>query len=348
MKLAASQHEPNGGPLAVNDIVQQTPNMVAVVDCGYGSVKATSNQYSGTIVFPAGASPADQALGDLDAEPPTTPLFIDGKPWRAGFETAGVPAYDRPIHQNYATTDHYRALLMEALHRIDQTKIDLLVLGLPTDLYLHDQGQIEHLKAFKGEHVVYGRSITVEDVVVCNQPLGSATAFARRRGRIGVIDIGYRTTDTTVLVDGRVDPSGHSTCPTAARDICEAVARSFQEQTNIEISADMVDQQFRTDLMTIERRLISYDLRPHLDNVAPDLAKIIWSSIQTTLRLSLGLVDQFLLTGGGAHLLRKPLEKLAGDVPVTMPPNPATANIEGYLQLGQSLLRKRAEDRRHG
>lgn len=304
MKLAARQHEPNGGLLTMNDIVEQTMNVVAVVDCGYGSVKATSNLHTGTIVFPAGASPANQALGDLAAETPTTPLLIHGKPWRAGFETAGLPAYDRPIHQNYATTDHYRALLMEALHRIDQSKISLLVLGLPTDLYLKDQEQIQHLKAFKGEHVVYGRTITIEDVVVCNQPLGSATAFARRCGRIGIIDIGYRTTDTTVLVDGRVDPSGYSTCPTAARDICEAVAKSFQEQTNIEISADMVDQQFRAGLMTIERRLVSHDLGPHLDKVAPELAKTIWSSIQTTLRLSLGLVDQWLLTGGGAHLLR--------------------------------------------
>lgn len=113
------------------------------------------------------------------------------------------------------------------------------------------------------------------------------------------------------------------------------------------MSADMVDQQFRAGLMTIERRLVSHDLGPHLDKVAPELVKSIWSSIQTTLRLSLGLVDQWLLTGGGAHLLRMSLEKLAGDVPVAMPPNPAIANVEGYLQLGQSLLRKRAGNDKH-
>jgi hypothetical protein len=35
------------------------------------------------------------------------------------------------------------------------------------------------------------------------------------------------------------------------------------------------------------------------------------------------------------------------DVPVAMPPNPAIANVEGYLQLGQSLLRKRAGNDKH-
>jgi len=342
MRLSARENEPKCHLPTINDIAKAVKKAVAVVDCGYGSVKATSSLSKDIIVFPSGAAPADQALGDLAPETATSPLLIDGKPWRAGFETASVPAYDRPIHQRYATTDHYRALLMEALHRIDLSKISLLVLGLPTELYLKDQGQIQHLKAFKGVHVVHGRTITIDDVVVCNQPLGSATSVARRRGRIGVIDIGYRTTDTTVLVDGRVDPSGHSTCPTAARDICEAVARSFFEETKIEISADMVDQQFRAGLMTIERRLVTHDLEPHLDKVSPDLATTIWSSIQTTLRLSHNLIDQWLMTGGGAHLLQKPLMKLAGDVPVAMPHNPATANVEGYLQLGERLLQKRA------
>jgi len=41
-------------------------------------------------------------------------------------------------------------------------------------------------------------------------------------------------------------------------------------------------------------------------------------------------------------------DAVAGEVPVAMPPNPATANIEGYLQLGRSLLKKRAGSRHDG
>ena len=95
--------------------IRAVDDVVAAVDCGYGSVKATVNTRNSILAFPSGACPADQALGDLDVAEALAPIMIDQRPWVAGFETASLPAYQRPIHRTYATTDHYRALLMEAL-----------------------------------------------------------------------------------------------------------------------------------------------------------------------------------------------------------------------------------------
>ena len=326
--------------LANLDVVE---DVVAAVDCGYGSVKATVNTRNGIIAFPSGACPADQALGDLDAGQASEPIMIDDEAWVAGFESASLPAYQRPIHRTFATTDHYQALLMEAVYRLGERHIALLVLGLPTDLYLNDRAQLDHLKGFAGRHQIHGRTVVIHDVVVCNQPMGSTTAFARRRGRIAVIDVGYRTTDTTLLVNGGIDPSGYSTCQTASRDVCDAVARHFEASTGISVSADMIDQAFRLGAMTIERRLKTYDLREHLDAVAPQLTETIWAAVQTTLRQSVTLLDQILLTGGGAYLLRKYLEPLVSPVPVTVPNEPAKANVEGYLQLGAALVQQRKQ-----
>ncbi len=323
--------------------VRAVDDVVAAVDCGYGSVKATVNTRNGILAFPSGACPADQALDDFEAGEFSEPIMIDDKPWVAGFESANLPAYQRPIHRTYATTDHYRALLMEALYRLGERYVALLVLGLPTDLYMNDKEQLQHLKGFVGHHQIHGRDVVVQDVVVCNQPMGSTAAFARRRGRVAVIDIGYRTTDTTLMVNGRIDPSGYSTCQTASRDVCDAVAREFGASTGIDVSADMVDQAFRAGGMTIERRLKIYDLREHLDAVAPALAETIWASVQTTLRQSVTLLDQILLTGGGAHLLRSYFEALVSPVPVTVPSDPAKANVEGYLQLGAALIQQRRQ-----
>ena len=267
--------------------------------------------------------------------------MINGVPWVAGFETADLAAYDRPIHRRYAMTDHYRALISEALHRVDEQKIRLLVLGVPTDIYFGDQEQIAHLKRiFTSEHDIHGRTISIEEVVVCNQPMGTATACASRRGRVAVVDIGYRTTDTTMLVNGRVDPSGHATSLTASRDVCEEIARLFERETGISVSADLIDRQFRNGMMSVERRMREHDLSAYLETASAKVTPTIWSSIQTTFTRSLRLVDQFLLTGGGAHLLRQQLETLVDGAPVVAAPDPVKANVEGYLQLGIAYLKR--------
>ena len=338
--------ERSGGPIPLSFRDRHGGNgdesVVVAIDCGYGSVKTGSSQNGKIIAFPAGACPVEQGIGDLAAEKVSTaPLLVNGTPWVAGFESAKLPGYERPIHRSYATTDHYRALLLEALHRVGEGNIALLVLGLPTDLHLNADDQVSYLKGFAGQHDVRGRSVTIGEVVVCNQPLGSTVAFARRRGRIAVIDIGYRTTDTTLLIDGGVDPSGHATCQTACRELCDMVAASFSGKTGVDVSADMIDQQLRAGLMTIERRLKIHDLEPYLVEAAPGIAQIIWSSVQTTLRRSLALVDQVLLTGGGACLFRSAITELAAPIPITVPPDPATANVEGFLQLGISRTMKR-------
>ena len=323
--------------------MELTRDVVVVVDGGYGTVKAGSNRRSTFISFPSGAAPADQALEGLTIEQSSGTMMINGVPWVAGFETADLAAYDRPIHRRYAMTDHYRALIFEALHRVDEEKIRLLVLGVPTDIYLGDQDQIDHLKTFAGEYDIYGRTISIGEVVVCNQPMGTATACASRRGRVAVVDIGYRTTDTTMLVNGRVDPSGHATCLIASRDVCEEVARLFERETGIPVSADLIDRQFRNGMISVERRMREYDLSADLEAAGAKVGATIWSAIQTTFTRSLSLVDQFLLTGGGAHLLRKQFETLIDGAPVIAAPDPVKANVEGYLQLGIAYLKRKCE-----
>lgn len=318
-----------------------TSDVIVAIDGGFGAVKAGSNRQTAFVSFPSGAAPESQALGELNTEDARNSLVINGVPWVAGFEAADLPSYDRPIHRRYATTDHYRALIFEALHRVGEKNIRLLILGLPTELYLNDKMQIEHLKTFAGDHKIHGNDISIKEVVVCNQPLGTATACASIHGRIAVIDIGYRTTDTTMLVRRKVDPSGHATSEIASRTVCEKIAKLFKTATGLDVSADQIDDRFRAGQMTIQRRMQEYDLRPYLESAAPEVAATIWSSLQTTFSRSLSVVDQFLLTGGGAHLLRKSLEDLVDGVPIVTPADPVKANVEGYLQLGMAYLRKK-------
>ena len=122
------------------------------------------------------------------------------------------------LHDEYTDTPEYMALLRGALHLMKQSRIDLLVVGLPVALLHLKKAALE--KAMTGTHDVGGgKTVTVVKALAVAQPQGALAHYAsvhKKMATIGneqslIIDPGSRTFDWLVARGMRqVQKQSHS------------------------------------------------------------------------------------------------------------------------------------------
>ncbi|MFV8836207.1 hypothetical protein ACNSTU_14680 [Aquisalimonas sp. APHAB1-3] len=321
------------------------------LDMGYGFIKANDGRdgvrFPSVVGHAGGGGPMSLGFQKPD---PTSDLRITvgGKSFFLGDLAI---RHSRIAHRGLSATraegDDLRILFLGALSMFCRESMNdfQVVTGLPPGrMHLAD----DLVSQLRGDHTVtrhVGRnrqdlSIRLDQVEVVPQPLGtfwSEVLDSRGqlrgdsnllRGRVGIIDVGFRTTDFATIVEGEYAPAWSRTVPLGISTGYDTLAASLATQYGLEREPYTLDQAVIDGEVNVSgRRVDITDLR---DQILGEVATKLMVELQSLWQLT--EYDAVLLTGGGAHVLERYLRP---QVPQSvMVSDPVTANARGYMAWG--------------
>ncbi|MDF2627383.1 MAG: hypothetical protein K0R39_1214 [Symbiobacteriaceae bacterium] len=324
------------------------------IDIGYGFVKITDGQEG--YVFPSvvgeGTTDATPRMG-LQAPSRTDDLrvAVDGRVYNVGnlaIRHSRLAA--RGLSATRVEGNTFKVLFLAALSLFCNQPLNsfAVVTGLPPGrMHLAD----ELTRQIRGEHRILRMTaqgpeeciIRVDRVTVVPQPLGtywSQVLDTRGKvredsrllqGGVGIIDIGFRTSDLVSVVDGEYVHEQSRTIPVGLVTAYEEIAAALQASYGIERETYALDEAvIRGEIHIAGRRYDIADLRDRaLEQVATKLLVEIQSSWQVS------AFDVILLSGGGSHFLARYLQPHLAQAVV--PADPSTANGRGFLAWASRL-----------
>jgi plasmid segregation protein ParM len=254
--------------------------------------------------------------------------------------------------QNRYNNDTYQALskfaLAEALPDGDMFDNVLVVTGVPS-IEVGSEKERQLRDVFEGVHIVRvnGRDkiIKVTRVVVISQPLGAVLSrYLDDEGyvaddkyesdSVAIIDIGTGTTDLDhIKALRRISADCHS-IPVGMFDVYKRIAAWVNRQNpNANATPQEVERQFENNYYEVSKR-VRYDIEEIKEVAIKEVAAEIVTAISQHWK-SYDVFDEILITGGGANVLGKALEKMIPGAVIL--DNPQTANAEGFFKYGQYL-----------
>lgn len=314
------------------------------LDIGYGFVKVTDGE-SG-YVFPS-------VVGEGHTKPvfraePRRPIIDDlrvGLEKRVFFVGKAAIRHSRlafrDLSPSRAEADDLKVLSYAALSFFSRGPVNQfeVVTGVPPGR-MHLAPALADM--IKGTHhlTVYRQqtpqevSIQVSRVEVVPQPLGTYWSQALRpgggtdeawAGHIGIIDVGFRTTDLAAIEDAEFIPEKSKTIAVGLATAYDDIANRLLTDHSLERESHALDEAVIRGRVSVGGRTI--DISPMRNEAFEHLGLKILVEITSTWRIL--EFDRLLLTGGGgqalsAYLLpRLPQAELVSD--------PITANSRGYL-----------------
>ena len=221
----------------------------------------------------------------------------------------------------------------------------LVVTGLPPGrMHLAD----DLISRLKGDHTItrhqggqareYG--IRLEKIEVVPQPLGTywsevldnrgnLRADSRLlRGKIGVIDIGFRTTDFATIIDGEYATAWSRTVPIGISNGYDGISSALATQFGFERETYALDNAVIAGQISVSGRMV--DITELRDHVFGEVATKLLVEAQSLWQLP--EYDCVLITGGGGYALERYLRP---HLPQSMLVNePVSANARGYFGWG--------------
>ncbi len=227
-----------------------------------------------------------------------------------------------------------------------------VVSGLPVG-YLK-QYYRRFTRTFKGiKNITYhnpdgttlSRRININKVRMMPQPLGSVFNLLMNESgkivnkeltkqKIGVIDIGFRTTDFTILDQLQFVDRGSVTVDTGISRCFSVIARKLREQSGVNIELYRLYKAVGKGVIKIRGR--DYDISNLRDQVYAHAAGTIASDINRLWAEDWD-IDTIVLTGGGCMELAKFLQPLIDGnvIPVDNEVDTRLNNVLGYLKYGK-------------
>lgn len=326
--------------------------MIVGCDVGFGHVKTVTAH--GLDDFPAVVAPYEAEGFGLPA------AFGSGKRsglrYRGGAYLVGEEALRWSsrrlvsLDRDWVGSEVYRVLVLTALHRaVPPSGAEIrLVTGLPVgDLDRHGEGVRSALVGHhKIERLPSGEpwEVTVAEIRVMPQPFGTLLALVLDeggeirdrplgRGRLGVIDIGFRTTDY-LTVDGLTTVSSRSfSRNTGMADVLLDVSRAIQSRYGLALDPHEVDEAVLRGTICLSGQEVR--IQPMLDPLLEDHAKAIAG--HATMLWGRGQALQaILVTGGGGQLLGSHLASLGPHLRVV--PDARVQNAIGFYRYGRRLM----------
>jgi plasmid segregation protein ParM len=322
------------------------------IDIGYGFVKITDGQEG--YLFPSVVGEGSpEVLPRISLQPPARTedlrLAVDGRPYFAGnlaIRHSRLAA--RGLSATRVEGNNFKVLFLAALSLFCHQPLNsfAVVTGLPPGrMHLAD----ELVRQVKGEHRVVrpgsqgGEEIVIriDRIVVVPQPLGAywsqvldARGSARDAapllaGRVGIIDVGFRTSDLVTVRDGEYVPEQSRTIPTGLVTAYEEIAAGLLADHGIERETHALDEAvIRGEISLAGKRV---DISGMRERSFEQLATKLLVEVRSTWQ-----VDEFdalqLVGGGGQALARYLLPHLPqGSVPT----DPSTANSRGFFAWAQ-------------
>ena len=332
------------------------------IDIGFGFTKATNGQE--TIIFKSifGDASEIQFWADFGDSSPTDHIHvtIDGKSYFVGdLAEQQSSVLNFTLDQERLISDYVRifALTVAGLFYKNNSTINVpinVVSGLPIGYFKHNHERFNEI--LTGHHrVTYHsqngnkntREIYINKVRMLPQPLGSIlNELMDTDGRIvneelatkkvGVVDIGFRTTDFTILDHLRYIDRGSRTIDTGISKGFSVISSKLREKCGV--SVELYRLYKAAEEGTIKMRGHGFSFEKIRDQVYSQLAANIANELDR-LWADDWDIDTIILTGGGCRELGKYLQPLiAGNIkPIDSYNDPRLNNVQGYAKYGKYI-----------
>ena len=324
--------------------------MIISVDLGYGYVKALNNKNDREVLFHSVVAPAGEDLLDSDLGFSTTighKVQIRGKNSlnRNNLLVGELALIEGRAAQMTLSRDRFSrdtsvSLMMTAAYLAGGEGNITLAAGLPLAYYKNQKEAA--LKALRG----LGCYIKVDDgketlvnfsrVYVYPQCVGALFSYTNipEKGIIGIIDIGYHTTDYLLA---EVRPGGlrplttyMSTVEVGIHTAVKRFAKIFSDKTGRPLS--MIEAQRLWDKDTVGRRNI--DLRPMKEAAREEAGKAVAESVYNAWSEQLDFINEIVLAGGGAIEFYDILNNYLQGVELL--DDPQFSNCKGFLSMAEA------------
>lgn len=323
---------------------------VAAIDIGYSNLKIAVGQRGAeprVRVRPAGAAPADrlgECIREERANAEAVPILVDvrGRRWAAGIEPARLDGWVRSLHEDYASSDAYRALVATALVLTGERQLDTVVTGLPVG-QANDPRRCEALRqAILGTHHTDAGPIEVARVRVIAQPVGAYLDLVWsaqepglleriETGSVLVLDAGFYSFDWALVVRGELRRSASGTSLEAMSVLLERAARHLAAVHGGKHAPLALEAAVRAGRTLFFQAGRAVDLAPVLTLIARDVAGVALEALRQSLRREEASVDLVLLAGGGGELYGASVGSLFPGAAVVVAADPVAANVRGFF-----------------
>lgn len=343
---------------------QGTPKTICAVDVGYGHTKFVIQRLQTGYQcgsFPSIAPVANKENNALIALGPrrNSVRVYDAKgTLREVGKDAALLADGNSVKNmddNFTSAPEYLALFRGALHYIGQRHIDLLITGLPVNIY-NIASQKKHLEdLLTGEHKTPdGEVYVVDKVVAVPQPFGgffdyavTNDVFGKMKNQVNLmVDPGERTFDWLVMQGMKPMPNVSHAHPRSMGAIIEAIADSLGKELGTNISSMQSMMRISESLRTGEAPIIRGKQRA-LDNHIPN-ARHIADEAMTAMAKKIGEandIDNIIVCGGGGRYFYELIKTKYPDHNVVISNDPMFANVRGYHIAGNLWLNNASNDR---
>lgn len=323
---------------------------IRAIDLGYGRTKFVVSRRPDAPpqcrMFPsiAAASRPVRSSGDVEQRD-TTLVDVNGHSYEVGpdVDLALGAHYTQPLHREFTQDPAYLALLRGALHRMGESQIDLLVLGLPVSLLATHSTKLSALA--EGRHrMPNGNTVTVRRAWILPQPMGALFDYGAHLQRFRdlrnqtylVLDLGYFTFDWLVTRGIRVNEQQSGSFPGGMSQIIKIILREISAENGTECAdTALIDRALSGDPVRFHG--VPLDIERYITRCEPVIAdnmRAVMSSVG-----SIHGIDNVILAGGGAHLFHRSLKRQFPTMAVHIAPDPVFANVRGFQYAGEHRVR---------
>jgi len=328
--------------------------IVRSIDIGYGNVKyIESTDETGAIVtnhFPSYVVPKrnNKISGGHVSSRNTVPVVVNGHEYEVGPDIlrACDTQVQKPLNSDYVNTNEFLALALGSLYCINESKIDLLVTGLPVSHLRNHASNLHNLLI--GSKKINGKEIFINDVKVIAQPLGSFIDHTLQRGLYGtyreqtilVVDIGFFTCDWIVTQGLNIFDARSSSYPGGMNMILKSISERISEDLNISFTQLLkLDEGLRTKRLSLNGQVI--DPTQYLAHCKPYLERTIHAISENLGDTS--DIEQIFLAGGGAPYFSKVIKEHFQGRNVHIVNDPMFSNVRGFQRIGQQIMKSNSK-----
>ncbi len=330
------------------------------IDIGFGFTKSTDGKQD--LVFKSVLGEATEIqfreamLSGADVEGEHLQVEVDGKAYFVG-ELA-----ERQSNVRFFTLDQAqfigkfaKVLALAAAAKTVKGFVPInLVTGLPIGSYNKHKDELANY--LSGEHKVAlvdaagkrdEKSIKIDKVRVIPQPFGSLFNLMLNdlgelgdkrliRDKIGIIDIGFRTSDYTISDKMRYSERGSRTTDSGIARAFNVISTKLREKSGVNVELYRLYDAIDTGSIKIRGKV--FDLKSLTDQVFGQLASTIASEVDR-LWVDDWDIDSMVITGGGGAVLSKYLKPLLNGVVMDTDPEDDMRlyNVHGYRKFGQHI-----------
>jgi plasmid segregation protein ParM len=271
---------------------------------------------------------------------------VDDEPWAAAIEPVRFEGWPRSLHEDYAATPAYRALVTAALALAGHLVVDRLVTGLPTAQAQDPARRGALRRTLLGRHRLGHGAVEVREVRIVPQPVGAfvdllwsdpgeETLARIEEGTVLVLDAGYYSFDWALIVAGELRRGASGTSLEAMSVLIERAAEAIAREHGGRPQPLAVEAALRQGRKTLRVLGRAVDLEPVLMRAAQAVGPLALEALRQALRREVTNVDLVLVAGGGAALYAAQAHALFPGALVRLPPDPVGTNARGFFHYGQ-------------